>query len=185
MDNTFYNSEFENKLFKAIELVRQDNNNKNLLINLLKNDFDSNKATLFEMFRIGEDGTSILSAEQQKVLFDNLQDKQKGALFNTIDTDARKRFYDSLSSSGASKFKEQLRDVGVDNAYLSEIDLLDDGYCTRDWSTDQLREMYQFNKNGTELKADIGRPHEFNAFGDSEFTISVQGEETKATPHIS
>lgn len=39
--------------------------------------------------------------------------------------------------------------------------------------------MYQFNKNGTELKADVGRPHEFNAFGDSEFTISVQGEETK------
>lgn len=99
MDNTFYNSEFENKLFKAIELVRQDNNNKNLLINLLKNDFDSNKATLFEMFRIGEDGTSILSAEQQKVLFDNLQDKQKGALFNTIDTDARKRFYEIVNNA--------------------------------------------------------------------------------------
>ena len=61
MDNTFYNSEFENKLLKAIELVRQDNNNKNLLINLFKNDFDSNKATLFEMFQIGEDGMYFLT----------------------------------------------------------------------------------------------------------------------------
>lgn len=72
MDNNFYNSEFEDKLFKTIELVRQDNNNKNLLISLFEKDFASNKATLFEMFKVGEDGSSILSAEQQKVLFDNL-----------------------------------------------------------------------------------------------------------------
>lgn len=176
----FYNLQLEIDIKDAIDLIASDpsNDNKKILINLFNNNFDSNKATLFEMFRIGEDGSSILSAEQQKVLFDNLQDKQKGALFNTIDTDARKRFYDSLSSSEASKFKEKLRDVGVDNAYLSEIDLLDDGYCTRDWDLDQLREMYQFKNKGKELKADVGRPHEFGVFGDSEFTISVQGEKT-------
>ena len=176
----FYNSELEQAIKDTIDVIRKDNSNKNkdILIDLFKNKFSSNQATLYKMFQIGADGTSILSLEQQRILFDSLELKQRGALYNTIDVDARKRFYYSLSSSEAETFKRKMRSVGVDNAYFSEIALLDDGYCTRDWDIDQLREMYLFNNDG-KLAADYVKPHEFSAFDDIEFTISIQGKNSK------
>ena len=50
--------------------------------NYFKNNFDSNKATIFEMF-----SSDILTLEQQKILFDSIEVKQKCQLYNTISLD--------------------------------------------------------------------------------------------------
>lgn len=71
-------ADIEQGIIAAIENIIDNptDNNKKALKNLFSKGFDSNKATLFEMIQIGEDGTSVLSAEQQKVLFDSLETKQ-------------------------------------------------------------------------------------------------------------
>ena len=79
-----YNSKFEEKIQKTLELINNDpsTENKNILQNYLKNNFDSNKATIFEMF-----SSDILTLEQQKILFDSIEVKQKCQLYNTISLD--------------------------------------------------------------------------------------------------
>ena len=79
-----YNSKFEEKIQKTLELINNDpsTENKNILQNYLKNNFDSNKATIFEKF-----SSDILTLEQQKILFDSIEVKQKCQLYNTISLD--------------------------------------------------------------------------------------------------
>ena len=79
-----YNSKFEEKIQKTLELINNDpsTENKNILQNYLKNNFDSNKATIFEMF-----SSDRLTLEQQKILFDSIEVKQKCQLYNTISLD--------------------------------------------------------------------------------------------------
>lgn len=79
-----YSNEFEENLILAIENVENNPSeiNENLLKNYFKNNFDSNKATIFEMF-----SSDILTLEQQKILFDSIEVKQKCQLYNTISLD--------------------------------------------------------------------------------------------------
>ena len=58
---------FVKKIIDAIYDIETDSskNNKDRIVNFFKETFDTNKATLYKMFRIGADGTSILSLEQQ------------------------------------------------------------------------------------------------------------------------
>ena len=79
-----YNTDFEDKLIKSINLISNDslNSNKSFLIELLKADFDNNKSTIFEMF-----SSDRLTLEQQKILFDSIEVKQKCQLYNTISLD--------------------------------------------------------------------------------------------------
>lgn len=81
---TMYSNEFEENLILAIENVENNPSeiNENLLKNYFKNNFDSNKATIFEMF-----SSDILTLEQQKILFDSIEVKQKCQLYNTISLD--------------------------------------------------------------------------------------------------
>ena len=95
-----YNSKFEEKIQKTLELINNDpsTENKNILQNYLKNNFDSNKATIFEMF-----SSDRLTLEQQKILFNSIEVKQKCQLYNTISVDSRKNFYNSLSVDDAKR----------------------------------------------------------------------------------
>ena len=79
-----YNSKFEEKIQKTLELINNDpsTENKNILQNYLQKIFDSNKATIFEMF-----SSDRLTLEQQKFLFDSIEVKQKYQLYNTISLD--------------------------------------------------------------------------------------------------
>jgi hypothetical protein len=79
-----YSNEFEENLILAIENVENNPSeiNENLLKNYFKNNFDSNKATIFEMF-----SSDRLTLEQQKILFDSIEVKQKCQLYNTISLD--------------------------------------------------------------------------------------------------
>lgn len=79
-----YNTDFEDKLIKSINLISNDssNSNKSFLIELLKADFDNNKSTIFKMF-----SSDRLTLEQQKILFDSIEVKQKCQLYNTISLD--------------------------------------------------------------------------------------------------
>lgn len=81
---TMYSNEFEENLILAIENVENNPSeiNENQLKNYFKNNFDSNKATIFEMF-----SSDILTLEQQKILFDSIEVKQKCQLYNTISLD--------------------------------------------------------------------------------------------------
>lgn len=79
-----YNTDFEDKLIKSINIISNDssNSNKSFLIELLKADFDNNKSTIFKMF-----SSDRLTLEQQKILFDSIEVKQKCQLYNTISLD--------------------------------------------------------------------------------------------------
>ena len=81
-----YNTDFQDKLIKAINLVSNDssNANKKFLIDLFKVDFDDNKATIYEMF-----SNNKLTLAQQEILFDSIEVKQKCNLYNTISVEAR------------------------------------------------------------------------------------------------
>lgn len=80
----FYNLQLENDIKDTILLIELDpsKENKKILTDLHKNNFDSNKATIFKMF-----SSDILTLEQQKILFDSIEVKQKCQLYNTISLD--------------------------------------------------------------------------------------------------
>lgn len=94
----FYNLQLENDIKDTILLIELDpsKENKKILTDLLKNKFDTNKVTFFEMF-----SSDRLTLEQQKILFDSIEVKQKCQLYNTISVDSRKNFYNSLSADDA------------------------------------------------------------------------------------
>lgn len=159
--------------------------NKKCIIDLFNSDFDYNKATLYKMFQIGADGTSILSMEQQKILFDCLEKKQKCNLYNTISLKSRESYCNYIKTIDTGKvtkkgeiitafdeFINTIRGQAPKDALVIEQNLLDQGLCTRDWDIDQIREIYVHGKSG-KLSVNAGTPHEFNPFDTKDFTISI------------
>ena len=63
--------------------------NKKGLQNVFDDLYSNDRALLYKIFQSDENGLTILNNEQHKVLFDNLQTKQKCNLYNTISLDAR------------------------------------------------------------------------------------------------
>ena len=87
--STFYNLQLENDIKDAISLIEVDpsKKNKKILTDLLKNKFDKNKGTFFEMF-----SNDRLTIEQQKILFDSIEVKQKCNLYNSISVESREKY---------------------------------------------------------------------------------------------
>ncbi|MBQ6945890.1 MAG: hypothetical protein IJN43_16445 [Ruminococcus sp.] len=110
------------------------------------NDFDNlyinNKETIFEIFQ-----NDVFTLSEQKEIFDGLKTKQKCQLYNTISVDSRKNFYNSLSASDAENFKKAIRIQAVNDARMIEQSLLDEGLCTRDWDTQQIRDISSTKQN--------------------------------------
>lgn len=78
------NTTFEQKLIIAIENIKDNpsESNSKILKNLFNKGFSSNQAIIFKMF-----SSDILTLEQQKILFDSIEVKQKCQLYNTISLD--------------------------------------------------------------------------------------------------
>lgn len=174
---------FEQDLITAINNYISDptKENKDLLKSVFNSDFNENKTIVFEMF---EDKKRINLA-QQEVLFDVLESKQKCSLYNALSINARNDYYKylqtiptgKLNSDGAEitkadDFIKKIRSQAVKDALSIEQSLLNDGMCTRDWSIEQIKEIYQFKKNG-DLKINASTPHEFDYFGNPEYSITV------------
>ena len=199
-------NEFEENLVLAIENISNNptNANKNLLKNYLKNNLDKNKATVFEMF-----SGDRLTFEQQKILFDSIEVRQKCNIYNAISVESRERYLAYLvytenneyTVEGFNKFLSELNDTSNDaklstlisdldsesnvrkllssirsqavaDALVIEQNLLDGGMCTRDWSIEQIKEIYRFGKRGG-LSSVAGTPHEFDYFGNPEYHITL------------
>lgn len=113
--STFYNLQLENDIKDAISLIEVDpsKKNKKILTDLLKNKFDKNKGTFFEMF-----SNDRLTFEQQKILFDSIEVRQKCNIYNAISVESRERYL----------------------AYLV--------YTENNWSIEQIKEIYRFGKRG-------------------------------------
>lgn len=120
-----------------------------------------------------EDG-SITSSEKEEI-FKGLSVKNRAKLYNLMTSESRMNFYDYLIANDkkmADRLKERLRSYGVDNGLLNELDLLDNGYCTRDWSIEQIRDMYNFTGKG-DYSSTTSSAHQYTPFGDYEYTVSV------------
>ena len=80
------NSVFKQSLINAINNVLDNptDDNKDSLKKYFGKNFDNNRTAIFELFKVGEDGTSILSLEQQKILFDSLEKKQRRCNKNKV-----------------------------------------------------------------------------------------------------
>lgn len=204
--STFYNLQLENDIKDAISLIEVDpsKKNKKILTDLLKNKFDKNKGTFFEMF-----SNDRLTFEQQKILFDSIEVKQKCNLYNSISVESREKYLAYLvytenndyTVDGFNKFLSELNDTSNDaklstlisdldsesnvrkllssirsqavaDALVIEQNLLDGGMCTRDWSIEQIKEIYRFGKRGG-LSSVAGTPHEFDYFGNPEYHITL------------
>lgn len=146
----------------------------NSLINDIVSNFDkyykNDKVWIFDMF---EDG-SITSSEKEEI-FKGLSVKNRAKLYNLMTSESRMNFYDYLIANDkkmADRLKERLRSYGVDNGLLNELDLLDNGYCTRDWSIEQIRDMYNFTGKG-DYSSTTSSAHQYTPFGDYEYTVSV------------
>ena len=180
--STFYNLQLENDIKDAISLIEVDpsKKNKKILTDLLKNKFDKNKGTFFEMF-----SNDRLTIEQQKILFDSIEVKQKCNLYNSISVESREKYLAYLvytenndytvdgfnkflselndttndaklstmisnldSESNVNKLISSIRGQAVADALVIEQNLLDGGMCTRDWSIEQIKDIYKFGKKG-------------------------------------
>lgn len=123
--STFYNLQLENDIKDAISLIEVDpsKKNKKILTDLLKNKFDKNKGTFFEMF-----SNDRLTIEQQKILFDSIEVKQKCNLYNSISVESREKYLAYLvytenndyTVDGFNKFLSELNDTSND-AKLSTL----------------------------------------------------------------
>ncbi len=121
--------------------------NKSTLAELYSVYYEKNRTLLFKMFQVDEIGNSVLNLEKQKILFDSIEVKQKCQLYNTISVDSRKNFYNSLSADDAKNFKESICSQAVNDARMIEQSLLDEGLCTRDWDTQQIRDISSTKQN--------------------------------------
>ena len=137
-------SNFEQGLITAIENIKDNPTEGNVkaLKSFFNKSFNSNQATLFEIF-----SGDRLTYEQQKILFDSIEVKQKCQLYNTISVDSRKNFYNSLSASDAKNFKESIRKQAVADAKILERDLLNTGFGTNDWSIEQIKDISSTKQN--------------------------------------
>ena len=123
------------------------NSNKKELQVIFNDLYTNDRTLLFKTFQCDENGISVLNLEQQKILFDSIEVKQKCQLYNTISVDSRKNFYNSLSASDAEKFKIAIRIQAVNDARMLEQTLLDGGMCTRDWDIQQIRDISSTKQN--------------------------------------
>ena len=91
---------------------------------------------------------------EQEILFDSLEAKQKCALYNSISLQAREGYckYIELTpdteGTKLDKFLTTIRGQAVADALVIEQNLLDEGLCTRDWSIEQIKDIYKFGKKG-------------------------------------
>ena len=128
--STFYNLQLENDIKDAISLIEVDpsKKNKKILTDLLKNKFDKNKGTFFEMF-----SNDRLTIEQQKILFDSIEVKQKCNLYNSISVESREKYLAYLvytenndyTVDGFNKFLSELNDTSNDaklSTLISDLD---------------------------------------------------------------
>lgn len=77
------------------------------------------------------------------------------------------------SESNVRKLLSSIRSQAVADALVIEQHLLDEmGLCTRDWSIEQIKEIYRFGKRGG-LSSVAGTPHEFDYFGNPEYHITL------------
>ena len=127
--------------------------NKKALSKLFKTHYNDNKVMFYEMFQLKVDDGG-LSLSEQEVLFDSLEAKQKCALYNLISLQAREdyRKYIELipdaEGTKLDKFLTTIRGQAVADALVIEQNLLDGGMCTRDWSIEQIKNIYKFGKKG-------------------------------------
>lgn len=108
-------------------------------INEFKKIYDNDKVLLFDIIE-----SDMFSLSEKEEIFKRLSDKNKAKLYNLMTSESRKTFYEYFEkndASNAKKFQERLRSYGVNNGLLNELDLLDNGYCTRDWSIEQIRDI--------------------------------------------
>lgn len=76
------------------------------------------------------------------------------------------------SESNVNKLISSIRGQAVADALVIEQNLLDEGLCTRDWSIEQIKDIYKFGKKGG-LSVNAGTPHEFDYFGNPEYHITL------------
>lgn len=175
-------SNFEQGLITAIENIKDNPTKGNVkaLKSFFNKGFNSNQATLFEIF-----SGDRLTYEQQKILFDSIEVKQKCNLYNSISVESREKYLAYLvytenndyTVDGFNKFLSELNDTSNDiklstmisnldsesnvnklissirgqavaDALVIEQNLLDGGMCTRDWSIEQIKNIYKFGKKG-------------------------------------
>ena len=143
--------------------------------------YQNNRAFIFNAF---QEGGFTLS--EQKEIFDGLNVKQKCKLYNAISLDSRDAYCDYIKTIETGKvtktgkkvtefdnFMDALRSQAPKDALVIERGLLDDGLCTRDWSFEQLREMYNFSDKTGKMSINAETPHKFNPFGDYEYNVSI------------
>ncbi|MBQ8012264.1 MAG: hypothetical protein IJ265_11985 [Oscillospiraceae bacterium] len=131
----------------------------------------------YELFQLKVDDGG-LSLSEQEILFDSLEAKQKCALYNSISLQAREDYCKYIElipdaeGTKLDKFLTTIRGQAVADALVIEQNLLDGGMCTRDWSIEQIKEIYRFGKRGG-LSSVAGTPHEFDYFGNPEYHITL------------
>lgn len=82
-------SNFEQGLITAIENIKDNPTKGNVkaLKSFFNKSFNSNQATLFEIF-----SGDRLTYEQQKILFDSIEVRQKCNIYNAISVESRERY---------------------------------------------------------------------------------------------
>lgn len=151
-------------------------------VNKFINDFKDSKISKIEIFEAFE--YDVFTLEEQKYIFDNLKTKQKCQLYNTISVEARNKYCEYLDALEPvindkgkkvvyfDEFMSSIRSQAVKDAKIMEQQLLDNGMCTRDWSIEQIRDMYNFTGKG-DYSSTTSSAHQYTPFGDYEYTVSV------------
>lgn len=115
-----------------------------------------------------------------------MKTKQKCQLYNTISVEARNKYCEYLDALEPvindkgkkvvyfDEFMSSIRSQAVKDAKIMEQQLLDNGMCTRDWSIEQIKELYTFNESGA-LSTIPGTPKEYYEFGNPRYNFSYLG----------
>lgn len=151
-------------------------------VNKFINDFKDSKISKIEIFEAFE--YDVFTLEEQKYIFDNLKTKQKCQLYNTISVEARNKYCEYLDALEPvindkgkkvvyfDEFMSSIRSQAVKDAKIMEQQLLDNGMCTRDWSIEQIKELYTFNESGA-LSTIPGTPKEYYEFGNPRYNVNI------------
>lgn len=154
--------------------------------------YASNKVYLYELFQ-----DNVLTFSEQKQIFDKLSGKQRCQLYNTISLDARQSYCDYLKtlpditrSNGKTitqfdDFISKIRSQAVTDALSMEQILLDNGMCTRDWSIEQLKEIYRFTPSKGDLSKTPGTPKAYDDWANEIFTVTVEKNGKTTITHLS
>ena len=154
--------------------------------------FENDKKTIYEIFQ-GND----FSLAEKKQIFDTLSGKQRCQLYNPISLDARQDYCDYLKAlpdiakpngktiTQFDDFISKIRSQAVTDALSMEQILLDNGMCTRDWSIEQLKEIYQFTPSKGDLSKTLGTPKAYDDWANKIFTVTVEKNGKTTITHLS